>query len=236
MGDGTHTLGNFENALREVRSNVLRMASLAEQNLENAVRGLLTRNGELCNEAIVEEEEVNQLERKIDHDSLEILMRYNPVASDLRSVISGMRISSNLERISDEARNIARRSRRVLKHPEIEEVIMIEPVYEMAMSIFRDAMRSFTEGDSALGLSLYTRDESLDGAHSAVIKDLSKRMDSEPSPLKVKPFLHLVFIVRSLERVGDLSVNIAEDGIFLETATDIRHLGPEKAAEQLKAH
>lgn len=236
MADGTHTLGNFENALREVRSNVLRMASLAEQNLENAVRGLLTRNGELCNEAIVEEEEVNQLERKIDQDSLEILMRYNPVASDLRAVISGMRISSNLERISDEARSIAKRSRRVIKHPEIEEVIMIEPVYEMAMSIFRDAMRSFTEGDSALGLSLYTRDEALDNAHSAVIKDLSKRMDSEPSPLKVKPFLHLVFIVRSLERVGDLSVNIAEDGIFLETATDIRHLGPDKAAEQLKTH
>jgi phosphate transport system protein len=236
MADGTHTLGNFDNALREVRSNVLRMASLAEQNLENAVRGLLTRNGELCNEAIVEEEEVNQLERKIDQDSLEILMRYNPVASDLRAVISGMRISSNLERISDEARSIAKRSRRVIKHPEIEEVIMIEPVYEMAMSIFRDAMRSFTEGDSALGLSLYSRDEALDNAHSAVIKDLSKRMDSEPSPLKVKPFLHLVFIVRSLERVGDLSVNIAEDGIFLETATDIRHLGPDKAAEQLKAH
>lgn len=236
MAEGTHTLGNFENALRDVRSNVLRMASLAEQNIENAVRGLLTRNGELCNEAIVEEEEVNQLERKIDHDSLEILMRYNPVASDLRSVISGMRISSNLERISDEARNIARRSRRVLKHPEIEEVIMIEPVYEMAMSIFRDAMRSFTEGDSDLGLSLYARDEGLDHAHSAVIKDLSKRMDTEPSPLKVKPFLHLVFIVRSLERVGDLSVNIAEDGIFLETATDIRHLGHDEAAQRLKAH
>jgi len=236
MAEGTHTLGNFENALRDVRSNVLRMASLAEQNLENAVRGLLTRNGELCNEAIVEEEEVNQLERKIDHDSLEILMRYNPVASDLRSVISGMRISSNLERISDEARNIARRSRRVLKHPEIEEVIMIEPVYEMAMSIFRDAMRSFTEGDSDLGLSLYNRDEGLDDAHSAVIKDLSKRMDTEPSPMKVKPFLHLVFIVRSLERVGDLSVNIAEDGIFLETATDIRHLGHDEAAQRLKAH
>jgi phosphate transport system protein len=236
MADGTHTLGNFENALREVRSNVLRMASLAEQNLENAVRGLLTRNGELCNEAIVEEEEVNQLERKIDQDSLEILMRFNPVASDLRGVIAGMRVSSNLERISDEARNIARRSRRVLKHPEIEEVIMIEPLYEMAMSIFRDAMRSFTEGDSQLGLSLYTRDKALDDAHSTVIKDLSKRMESEPSPLKMKPFLQLVFIVRSLERVGDHSVNIAEDGIFLETAKDIRHLGHEKAAEQIKAH
>lgn len=225
-------LGNFELALRNARDSVLRMASIAEQNLEYAVRGLLTRNSELCNEAIVEDEEVNNLERKIDADSFEILMRYNPVATDLREVIAGMKVANNLERISDEAQNIARRARKVLKHPEISGVVLIEPLYQKAVSLLRDGMRSYAEGDLDLALSLYDRDRELDQAENSVIRELTKQMDRESA--RVKSYLQLIFIVRSLERVGDHAVNIAEDGIFLEAATDIRHLGPERASEKIE--
>ena len=93
--------------------------------------------------------------------------------------------------------------------------------------------KRLAEGDNELGLSLYERDRELDKAHNDLIKGLTKRMDSDA--VKVKPYLHLVFIVRSLERVGDHAVNIAEDGIFLESAADVRHLGPEKAAEEIEA-
>lgn len=227
-------LANFENALKEARESVLRMASIAEQNLECAVRGLLTRNSELCNEAIVEDDEVNNLERKIDADSFEILMRYNPVASDLREVIAGMKVANNLERISDEAQSIGRRARKILKHPEISEAALIEPLYEKALSLFRDAMKAYAEGDNDLALSLYDRDRELDAAHNKVIRDLTKSIDNQE--VRVKSFLHLIFIVRSLERVGDHAVNIAEDGIFLESATDVRHLGPIKAAEEIDAN
>lgn len=226
---------NFEVALRDARNNVLRMASVAEQNLENAVRGLLNRNQELCNEAIAEDDEVNSLERTIDAESFEILMRFNPVASDLREVIAGMKVANNLERISDEAQNIARRARKMLKHPEVEEARMIEPLYDLAVALLRDSMRSYAEGDTELGLSLYDRDRELDKRHTKVIRELSRRMDNDSGSIHVKAFLHLVFIVRSLERVGDHAVNIAEDGIFLEEATDVRHLGPEKAAAEIEA-
>lgn len=232
MTSSPHVLGNFENALRQARENVLRMASVAEQNLEHAVRGLLERNAEFCNEAIVEDDEVNSLERKIDADSFEILMRYNPVASDLREVIAGMKVANNLERISDEAQSIARRARKILRHPEISGVNAIEPLYEMALGQFRDAMKSYADGDNDLALSLYDRDRELDKAHADVIKDLTKTIDTED--VHVKSYLQLIFIVRSLERVGDHSVNIAEDGIFLESATDVRHLGPRRAAEEIK--
>lgn len=231
MADSPHILGSFEQALREARNHVMRMASIAEQNLEHAVRGLLTRNAEHCNEAIAEEEEVNQLERRIDADSFEILMRYNPVASDLREIIAGMKVASNLERISDEARNIARRARKLLKHPEIPEAHLIEPVYDLAASILRDAMRAYAEGNTELAISLYARDKELDSAHRDVIRELSKRMDRDAE--QVKQFLHLVFMVRSLERVGDLAVNIGEDAVFLINAEDIRHLGARRAAKQL---
>lgn len=232
MGESLHTLGNFETALRGARESVLRMASIAEQNLEYSVRGLLTRNSELLNEAIAEDDEVNSLERKIDSDSFHILMRYNPVASDLREVIAGMRVANNLERISDEAQNIARRGRKILRKPEIAEVVLIEPLYEKAVSLLRDGMKSYAEGDTDLALTLYDRDRELDRAHNEVIRELTRLIDKDTERLKA--LLHLIFIVRSLERVGDHAVNIAEDGIFLESATDVRHLGPERAAEKIQ--
>lgn len=230
MNDSVHILGNFELALREARNSVLRMGSIAEQNLQNAIRGLTTRNAELCNEAIAEEDEVNQLERRIDVDSFEILMRYNPVAGDLREVIAGMKVANNLERISDEARNIARRARKLLKHPEIPEVHLIEAVFEKALGILREAMRAYAEADKDLALSLYGLDHILDDAHNDVIRELSKCMDREPT--QVKQILHLIFMVRSLERVGDHSVNIGEDAVFLASAEDIRHQGLKRAAKR----
>jgi len=228
----THTLTTFEQALKEARNDVLRMASIAGQNFTNAIEGLLTRNGELCNEAIVEDDEVNSLERSIDAASFEILIRYNPMAGDLREVLSGMKIANNLERISDEAESIARRSRKILKHSEVPEVRLIEPLYDMAMNLLQDSIRSYSEGDTDLGLSLYDRDRELDKAHAATIKQLSKALDKDSS--HVKTYLHLIFIVRSIERVGDHAVNIAEDGIFVESAADIRHLGPKKAAVEVE--
>lgn len=232
MSDTLHTLGTFETALREARESVFRMASIAEQNLESSIRGLLTRNAELCNEAIVEDDEVNALERKIDADCFHILMRYNPVASDLREVIAGMRVANNLERISDEAQNIARRGRKILKKPEIAEIFLIEPLYEKAVSILRDGMKSYAEGDTDLALGLYDRDQDLDKAHDDVIRELTRLIDKDSE--RIKALLHLIFIVRSLERVGDHAVNIAEDGIFLESAADVRHLGPEKALARIQ--
>jgi len=233
MSDSTHRLGLFDVALREARDSVFRMASIAEQNLESAIRGLLTRNAELCNAAIVEDDEVNALEKKIDADSFEILMRYNPVASDLREVIAGMKVANNLERVSDEAQNIARRARKILKHPEIKSVGLVEPLYEKALGLLRDGVKSYAEGDTELAISLYDRDRVLDAAHDDVIRELTKQMDSDSGP--IKSFLHLIFIVRSLERVGDHAVNIGEDGIFLESAADVRHMGPKKAAEEIDA-
>jgi len=232
MTDSVHILGSFENALRGARNTVLRMASIAEQNLEHSIRGLLTRNADLCNEAIAEEDEVNQLERLIDADSFDILMRYNPVAGDLREVIAGMKVANNIERISDEAQSIARRARKVLKHSEIPEAVLIEPVYEKAVSLFRDSMKAYAEGNTELAMSLYGRDRDLDQAHSDVIREFSKRMDRESG--QIKQVLHLIFIVRSLERVGDHAVNIGEDAVFLTSAEDIRHLGHKRAAKRLR--
>ncbi|HTL78908.1 MAG TPA: PhoU domain-containing protein, partial [Candidatus Babeliales bacterium] len=102
-----HILGTFDEALSNLRNDLLRMTGLTERSLSNAINGLLQRDDNLCTKAIVDDEEVDQLEKQIDKIGLEILLRYQPVASDLRQVVSVMKLSPNVERVADEATNIA---------------------------------------------------------------------------------------------------------------------------------
>jgi len=104
-----HILGTFDEALASLRNNVLMMAGLAERSLDRAMKGLFERDDELCAYAIADDEEIDQLEMQIDKDGVAILLRFQPVASDLRRVVAAMKLSSNLERVADQATNIARR-------------------------------------------------------------------------------------------------------------------------------
>jgi phosphate transport system protein len=105
-----HILGVFEDAIQSLKDDIRRMADLALGNLASAVRGLLERNEDFCNRAIANDDEVDALEMKIDKEALEIIMKFSPVAGDLRRVISTMKMSTSLERISDHAVSLARRA------------------------------------------------------------------------------------------------------------------------------
>ena len=130
-----HIIANFDAALTSLRNDVLMMSSLAEVNLQNAVNGLLKRDSDLCNLAIAEDEEINQLEKQVDKDGIDVMLRYQPVATDLRRVVSAMKLSSNLERIADQAVNIARRAKKLNQHAELPESHGIEPIFRAASSI-----------------------------------------------------------------------------------------------------
>jgi phosphate transport system protein len=218
-----HILQAFEEALRSLKQDVIKMASLAQQNVTGAVHGLLERDDDQCNRVIADDNEVDQLEKSIDQSGLEIIMKYSPVATDLRRVFVAMKIGQQLERISDEAVTVARRARKINSHAPVPESQFIQSVYDLAVAMLRDAVVAFNVSDLKLALALEERDDELDRIYSEAIRRMIRR--SEEDVQHIDDYVDLMFIVRALERVGDHAVNIAEDIVYAETAHDIRHGG-----------
>jgi phosphate transport system protein len=216
-----HILRDFDQAISALRNEVLTMAAKARHNLERAIRALLERNIELANAVIADDDEVDECERKIDQLGMDILVRFHPVASDLRLVVSSMKISMNLERISDHATNIAKRAKKMSANQELPDVTLIEPLYTLADHLLRDAISSYSDRNATLGASLHLRDKDLDRLHDSATVRFGSRI--EQSNGRCQDYLHLILVTRSLERVGDLAVNIGEDAVFLEAARDLRH-------------
>jgi len=218
-----HILHAFEDSLRSLKEEVMRMASLAQRSLTGAVHGLLERDTDQCNRVIADDNEVDQLEKAIDQAGLEIVMKYGPVATDLRRVFVAMKIGQQLERVSDEAVSIARRARKINEHTPVPEAQFIQGVYDLAAAMLRDAVAAFNVSDLKLALSLEARDEELDQVYSDAIRRMVRRTEEDIK--HIDDYVDLMFIVRALERVGDHAVNVAEDIIYAETAHDIRHGG-----------
>jgi len=218
-----HTLTNFTTALDQLRSSVLRMSSLAQLNLQNSIKGLLERDDDWCNNCIADDEEIDLLEMQIDHEGIEVMSRFQPVASDLREVISSIKIGANIERVADQAVNIARRARKLNEQPELTELHLLDNPIRLSLTMFDDAVRAFAERNTALAVELKSRDKELDLLNKELTDTLINRMQDD-SP-NLPSYLNLIFISRCLERIGDHACNIAEDIVFAVSAQDIRHLG-----------
>ena len=218
-----HTLSDFTTALDKLRGSVLTMASLTKKNLQNAIPGLFERDDDFCNHSIADDEEIDLLEIQIDREGIEVMSRFQPVAKDLREVISSIKIGANIERVADQAVNIARRARKLNEHPELPELHLLDPVIKLSLEMFEDAIRSFAERNASLAVELKARDKSLDRLNKEVTDELINRMQDDSTNLPA--YLNMIFISRCLERIGDHSANLAEDVVFAVRAEDIRHLG-----------
>ena len=216
-----HILGRFEEALKSLRNNVLMMASLTERVLERSGDGLFGRDIDACNSVIADDAEIDTLEKTVDEEGVEIMMRFQPMARDLREVISAMKVSSNLERVAGQAVSIARRARRLNQSSSLPETASLEAMFRMAADMFRASVRSFADRDDALGRELKPRDKELDVMHHRAIHDLTQRMTVDTA--HIPEYLDLIFIIRIIERIGDHATNIAEDAVFATSAEDIRH-------------
>jgi phosphate transport system protein len=216
-----HISSSFDAALYSLKNDVLMMSSLTDRIFQTAFEALLKRDSDLCDHVIAEDEEIDILEKQVDQDGVSLLLRFHPVASDMREVISAMKVSTNLERVADESVTIARRAKRLNNRPAVLELALLEPAYRLAVSIFRDSIRAFAEADFELAQTLKPKDRELD----AVTTELSEKLvvrATEDSDF-VPSYLDLIFVARALERIGDHATNIAEDSFWRDQGADIRH-------------
>jgi phosphate transport system protein len=218
----SHTLKTFTASLDLLRGDVLQMCGLTQKTLRNSLKGLFERDDDWCNECIVDDEEIDLLEMQVDKEGFDVMSRFQPVATDLRSVISSIKIGANVERIADQAVNIARRAKKINEAPSLDEVHLLDRPAALAVSMFEDAVRAYAERNAQLAVDLKSRDKELDQLNRDLSDSLINRMQADPANLPV--FLNLIFVSRCLERVGDHACNIAEDVVFAVRAEDIRHV------------
>ncbi len=213
-----------EEAMAAFDSDIRKMGRLALENLRLASEGLLQRNTDLCNQAIADDDAVNRLEKKMDRTGVEIITRFGPVASNFRRIIASMKVSTALERVSDHAVSLARRGRMLNQRPAIPETEQIRELTTLATAQLKDSVEAYCDGHLDAALRIQARDTDLDRAYEAFTDRIISRMETDSA--HVKDYVDLLFATRFIERIGDQSVNIAEDAVYHLTAMDIRHGGP----------
>lgn len=227
MNESKHILSSFDRELSVLNQGLMTMASVTLQNLNHAKNGLLNRDLVSCNQCIAEDETVDTLEKKVDADGIAILTKFSPLAKDLRLVMSTMKVSNNLERISDQAVNVARRAKRLIEVEPIDELQELQNLFDEAIHLLQEALAAFRNHDIELAQTLKAKDKSIDKLQNDFIDKMMNRVQENPT--LAKAYMDLIFVARFLERVGDHAVNIGEDAVYATIAEDIRHLSAKKA-------
>lgn len=213
---------HFENELAGLKEKLLTMASHAEGGVTKAINALTERDDELARKVMSDDVIVDQLEIEIDELAIHLLSKA-PLATDLRLITVAMKISHDLERVSDEATTIARRSLELSLEPQLKPYIDIPRMAGMALEMLKDALDAFVNRDTAKARAVVPRDKEVDQLNKQLHRELSSYMVERPST--ISRCLNLMVISKSLERIGDHAANIAEDVVYLYEAQDIRHSG-----------
>lgn len=212
---------HFHEALGTLKGLLIEMGNKAEEILDLAVKGYLSRDSELCSEVFAAEKDINLAERRIDELALELLASQQPLAGDLRLITACMKINSDLERVGDAAVNIAQRGLADAALPPVELRVDIPRIVAAASGMIRRALNAFIERDADLAYAVLRMDDIVDRMDDDAWKDLVRRMHEEPDV--IDQALDALIVVRNLERVADHATNIAEDVIFWIQGTDVRH-------------
>jgi phosphate transport system protein len=212
---------HFQEELEGLQTRLLEMGGLAEERLRAAIDGLVSRDVALIDRVVRGDEPINELHIEIDNRCFKLLALYQPMATDLRAIVAGVKINVDLERVGDLAVNIAEAARRYVTHPPVKKLIDIPQMADIAQAMLRDALDSFVRRDTRLAQQVLNEDDRLDGLKTQIFRELLTYMLQDPTT--VEPALDLILISRHLERVGDHATNIAEDVIFMVSALDVRH-------------
>ncbi|WP_462325731.1 phosphate signaling complex protein PhoU [Desulfoplanes sp.] len=207
--------------LEVLKAKLLEMVALAERAVHNSITAYVERDQDLAEEVIVKDAEINALDVEIDKSCLEILARESPVAQDLRFLLGCFRISIEIERIADEAVNIAEHSLTLSNRPTLPFQNDILLMAQKATKMLELSIQYLTAEDSEGALSVRSMDDEVDALHHATIKKIVKFMISDTPAIERS--VYTINIVKRLERIGDLATNVAESVVFIFKGINIRH-------------
>jgi phosphate transport system protein len=212
---------HFQEELEQLKTRLLEMGGLAEEQVRLAVKGLVERDRDLIDRVLVSDEPLNALHIEIDSRCFTLLALYQPMAVDLRAIVAAVKINTDLERVGDLAINIAEAARQYSTHLPVKKLIDIPRMATIAQRMLRDALDAFVRRDTDLAQSVLNEDDALDALKTQIFRELLTYMLQDPAT--IEPALDLILISRHLERIGDHATNIAEDVIFMVSAKDVRH-------------
>ena len=212
---------HFERDLNELKERLLWMGSLAERAVHQAVHSVLDSDEQLAKRVLDEEDAINELQMEIDDRVVQLLALHQLMATDLRLVLAVSRINNDLERIGDQAVNIAQSAQRILRHPRVKPYVDLPRMGELAEKMMRDSLDSLVRRDVELARSVLSRDDQVDQLRDQLFRELLTYMMGDSAV--VFPAFELILVAKNLERVADHATNIAEDVIYMVAGSDVRH-------------
>ena len=223
-----HSVKSFDEQLHRLRDSLVRMGGLVESQIAAAIQALMRRDPDLALATVEGDSRVDEMERMIDELAVQMLALRQPVATDLRLIVSSIRIAADLERMADYAKNVAKRSIALAQMTPVQPALAIPRMGRTVQEMVKDVLDAFVHRNVEKAVAVWNRDEEIDAMHSSLFRELITYMMEDPR--NITPSTHLLFIAKNLERIGDHATNIAEMIHYQVTGkplTDIRPKGDE---------
>lgn len=229
-----HTFEQFDVELETLQKRVLMLGEVVCQQVLRAMDGLANNDAELIEDVIKTDKAINREEVALDEQCIEMIARHAPTANDLRMIMSVMQMGTDLERVGDEAKKIAKAARLIVESesafvPKVE----LHYVAEMAVGMLRSALDAFVRQDPTASAQILRQDKEVDAIFKGIMRQLATYMMEDPR--LITRSLDVLFIAKSIERVGDHATNVAEHVVYMVKGRDVRHDSIEDVERQARA-
>jgi phosphate transport system protein len=218
------TIRHFDQELDDLKQKLLRMGAAVENQIQTALRALVERDTELAQQVIENDLRINTLDVQVDEDSIRLLALHQPTAKDLRFITTAMKISTELERMSDLAENIAERALELNEEPQLKPYIDIPRMGNWTLRMVKDSLDAFVNRDAALARKVCADDDFVDDLTQQLFRELLSFMIENPKT--ITRAIRLTFIGKYIERIADHATNVAELVVYLVEGKIIRHTAP----------
>ena len=216
---------HFDEELKNLKEKILRMGAMVEEQIAHAVKALVERDSDRARRVIVNDHRVNAMDVEVDEDCLRLIALHQPMARDLRFLTTAMKISTELERMSDLAENISERAIELNEEPQLKPYIDIPRMAERAQRMVKESLDAFVNQDSNLARTVCRDDDFIDDLNQQIFRELLSFMIEDPHT--ITRAIRISFVSKYLERIADHATNIAELVVYLVEGKIIRHTGPQ---------